>query len=313
MNKRQLIDEIVSLNPTAEPGFLARFDDGDLRLYLQHLREAQRPRLTVSTGRYNKYFRDVRPQVEPQRPAARPAASSTWRVEPARQGIHVGQAASAAGSLASGLPPVPCQPGPKDAAAEVELDHLADEDLDLAIRKAEEVAQAAPEAAPVAVETQDARMRQDQVEDVQAADESGGEEVTAQEKAALAWPGQDLDEPSSDIADQLEDDLDEQVAEFDQPDEDAEPFVTVLPVPADAIQAVEQVLSASQRLLPMNEPAQGELDEDEPEAAGNADKQPASQAQDLISALEAEPDEPEPSLPSRARRIRKEESDAWLF
>ena len=60
MNKRQLIDEIVSFNPTAEPGFLARFEDGDLRLYLQHLREARRPRLTVRSGRRAQRLLDRR-------------------------------------------------------------------------------------------------------------------------------------------------------------------------------------------------------------------------------------------------------------
>jgi hypothetical protein len=41
MSKRQIIDAIRELNPTAEPTFLAQFDDGDLAQYLQHLRDAR--------------------------------------------------------------------------------------------------------------------------------------------------------------------------------------------------------------------------------------------------------------------------------
>lgn len=37
MTKRQLIDEIVHLNPTAGAAFLAEFEDSDLAEYLQHL------------------------------------------------------------------------------------------------------------------------------------------------------------------------------------------------------------------------------------------------------------------------------------
>jgi len=43
MTKRQLIDEITHLNPTARPVFLADFDDTDLIEYLQHLRWLLRP------------------------------------------------------------------------------------------------------------------------------------------------------------------------------------------------------------------------------------------------------------------------------
>lgn len=40
MNKRQLIDEIIRINRTARPSFLARFDEGDLDEYLRHLLDA---------------------------------------------------------------------------------------------------------------------------------------------------------------------------------------------------------------------------------------------------------------------------------
>ena len=56
MTKRQLIDQIVTVNQTAEPGFLADFKDEDLQEYLDHLRVVDQPRLTGETYRYEKYF-----------------------------------------------------------------------------------------------------------------------------------------------------------------------------------------------------------------------------------------------------------------
>ncbi len=56
MTKRQLIDEIITANQTAEPGFLAQFDDSDLREYLRHLRWAKQPRLSGEGRKYDKYF-----------------------------------------------------------------------------------------------------------------------------------------------------------------------------------------------------------------------------------------------------------------
>lgn len=44
MTKRELIDQIHRLNPTAQSEFLASFDDQDLRAYLQQLREVDRER-----------------------------------------------------------------------------------------------------------------------------------------------------------------------------------------------------------------------------------------------------------------------------
>ena len=38
MNKRQLIDQIASINLSAKPAFLATFCDRDLDEYLRHLR-----------------------------------------------------------------------------------------------------------------------------------------------------------------------------------------------------------------------------------------------------------------------------------
>jgi hypothetical protein len=49
MNKRQLIDGIRQLNQTAQPDFLAQFDDDALRQYLEHLQSAQEKRLRVES------------------------------------------------------------------------------------------------------------------------------------------------------------------------------------------------------------------------------------------------------------------------
>ena len=42
MNKRQLIDDIRRFNSTAQPQFLAQFDEPALKQYLEHLEEARR-------------------------------------------------------------------------------------------------------------------------------------------------------------------------------------------------------------------------------------------------------------------------------
>jgi len=45
MNKRQLIEDIRKFNTTVPPQFLAQFDDGALRQYLEHLEGARRKHL----------------------------------------------------------------------------------------------------------------------------------------------------------------------------------------------------------------------------------------------------------------------------
>jgi hypothetical protein len=47
MSKGQIIDEIRRLNPTAHPSFLARFDERQLREYLEHLQAARQKRLRI--------------------------------------------------------------------------------------------------------------------------------------------------------------------------------------------------------------------------------------------------------------------------
>ncbi len=47
MTKRQLIDDIRRLNYTAQPQFLAQFDENALKQYLEHLEGAQRKHLRI--------------------------------------------------------------------------------------------------------------------------------------------------------------------------------------------------------------------------------------------------------------------------
>lgn len=56
MTKRQLIDEIVSINHTAEAGFLAQFEDIELDDYLRHLHLTQTPRMSGDARRFDHYF-----------------------------------------------------------------------------------------------------------------------------------------------------------------------------------------------------------------------------------------------------------------
>jgi hypothetical protein len=48
MSKRQLIDGIRELNPTAQAPFLSQFDEGALKQYLEHLKAAQAKRVHIN-------------------------------------------------------------------------------------------------------------------------------------------------------------------------------------------------------------------------------------------------------------------------
>ncbi len=63
MTKRQLIDEIVSINKSAPAAFLASFDDGELNEYLEHLKFAQEPKPSVDSGKHETH-------PEPDQPLA---------------------------------------------------------------------------------------------------------------------------------------------------------------------------------------------------------------------------------------------------
>ncbi len=83
MTKRQIIDEILSLNASAEPAFLARFEDEELDRYRQRLQVLHAPPAVALTGRYERYFENVpsiaadavRPGKKPLQLASRPRES----------------------------------------------------------------------------------------------------------------------------------------------------------------------------------------------------------------------------------------------
>lgn len=56
MTKRQIIDEIVSMNQTAKPAFLASFAEDDLNDYLRQLHRLRKPRLLGDASRFAHYF-----------------------------------------------------------------------------------------------------------------------------------------------------------------------------------------------------------------------------------------------------------------
>ncbi len=49
MPKRQLIDDIRQINPTAQPQFLAQFKEPELKEYLDHLRAAQDKHIQIKS------------------------------------------------------------------------------------------------------------------------------------------------------------------------------------------------------------------------------------------------------------------------
>ena len=77
MTKRQLIDEIVAINHSAAPAFLAEFEDTQLTEYLGHLRLVGTPRLTGNSQRYDKYFRNC-----PTIPSDGPAETTVEQPDP---------------------------------------------------------------------------------------------------------------------------------------------------------------------------------------------------------------------------------------
>lgn len=59
MSKRQLIDEIICMNRTAKPEFLAGFREIELERYLRQLQSARTSPLTGDWMRFAKYFAGV--------------------------------------------------------------------------------------------------------------------------------------------------------------------------------------------------------------------------------------------------------------
>lgn len=83
MTKRQLIEQITDLNPTAKPAFLAEFKDADLAEYLQHLRWVGQPQHPWQTaqGRSRRGRRAA--ESAPQEPAAADVSAEPFQDDPA--------------------------------------------------------------------------------------------------------------------------------------------------------------------------------------------------------------------------------------
>lgn len=108
MTKRQLIDEIVSINQSAQPGFLARFGDGELNEYLRHLHLTRTPRLSGDRRRYEKYFPGASAAEAPAAPEA-PQDSAGLTSEEKRTLFAVPEPADQ-------TEPAPAEPQPRDDA-----------------------------------------------------------------------------------------------------------------------------------------------------------------------------------------------------
>lgn len=68
MTKRELIDEILEMNRSADPQFLASFEDGELNEYLEHLRRVKNPRKNKAAYSLPLFDRLPRSCVEPDVP-----------------------------------------------------------------------------------------------------------------------------------------------------------------------------------------------------------------------------------------------------
>ncbi len=95
MTKREIIDEIVALNPSAQPEFLAQFEDSELERYLDHLHRARQPRLLGDATRYERYFAAVSAAIEA--PALEAQADEPEAVEPAEEHAELALVGAAAG------------------------------------------------------------------------------------------------------------------------------------------------------------------------------------------------------------------------
>ena len=59
MTKRELIDEIAAINRSADPAFLAKFDDVELLEYLDHLQYTKQLNLTDTQPRWDRHLQPV--------------------------------------------------------------------------------------------------------------------------------------------------------------------------------------------------------------------------------------------------------------
>jgi len=82
MTKRDLINEIRIINRSAQPEFLASFNEDDLVEYLEHLKIMSLPIITGDSSRYQKYFetpQKVKVNTGVQTDTPRLMNKSQWR------------------------------------------------------------------------------------------------------------------------------------------------------------------------------------------------------------------------------------------
>lgn len=105
----------MSENRTADPSFLAQFNDEQLQEYLAHLKWLRQPRLSGNPGRFEKYFRS---------PAAGPARTTTgrWKTDAARH-----QAQDEEGDPSASTAAPPAEPAPQQHAIQMPAESAFDE------------------------------------------------------------------------------------------------------------------------------------------------------------------------------------------
>jgi len=189
MTKREMIDEILSINLSAEPQFLARFADDQLFEYLAHLRVLSTPRLTGNAERYEKYFRNL-PRIAEPRPKWRCDTRHVEEVSVDEQADHDEQAdlacqatpATDAQPAPAAGEPVQEPPAPADAATAARDECPAPADA-LAVAQDESPAPAeqAPQTNLTAEPAQTNEAAEPAPQTVAAAEDARGRELVAQD------------------------------------------------------------------------------------------------------------------------------------
>jgi hypothetical protein len=108
MTKRELIDQILQENETAEPGFLAQFSDEQLREYLTHLKWLKQPHLQGDASRFERYFR---PSPSVAAPPARWRAARNARGDSAPEALDLSvPSETSLDAVPEAAPPPPAAP-----------------------------------------------------------------------------------------------------------------------------------------------------------------------------------------------------------
>ena len=231
MTKRQLIDQIVMLNRTALPSFLAQFDDDNLNRYLAHLVEARKPRIAGANGRrFDRYFAAQRAEAD-DAPTPQFVAQAQDHIVTMPQREIAGQYIASSG-VVSAAPTQALFPmaADEDVLAAADIGGAFERQAQELQSQEEVVAQAdapqpaeAPQCAPVAepaaceqIEHAIVSSLQDQSD---AADEQGAYESQTQEPESLPVSGYAYSYSPVQGQDDFEDDTQE-LDETEEPTED---------------------------------------------------------------------------------------------